>query len=140
MHAILVKENQALVWGDVPEPVAKAGEILVEIHAAALNRADLMQRDGHVSVLPGERWILNDSYPSGQEFEKRVQPLYLYDREEDHRIELELCHSPVRYQGEFRCDLHPRSSPDGRFVTIDSTHDGRGRQVYLLDIEGITNR
>lgn len=48
MKAILVKddERRSLIWTDVPDPVIKPDEILIEIHAAALNRADLMQRAG----------------------------------------------------------------------------------------------
>lgn len=53
MHAILVDERQALSWSEVPEPTPKAGEILVEIHATALNRADLMQRAGNYPPPPG---------------------------------------------------------------------------------------
>jgi len=46
MKAILVDENKNLVWSDVPDPVIKDDEVLVKIHAAALNRADLLQRQG----------------------------------------------------------------------------------------------
>ncbi len=46
MKAMLVDENKNLVWSDVETPVAKADEVLIEIHAAALNRADLLQRQG----------------------------------------------------------------------------------------------
>lgn len=46
MKAILVNDDQSLRWDDVPNPVIKPEEVLVEIHAAALNRADLMQREG----------------------------------------------------------------------------------------------
>jgi len=46
MHAILVDDNKALVWSEVPDPVIKNDEILIDVHAAALNRADLMQRAG----------------------------------------------------------------------------------------------
>lgn len=46
MKAILVDENKNLVWSDVADPVIKADEVLVKIHAAALNRADLLQRQG----------------------------------------------------------------------------------------------
>jgi len=46
MKAILIKENRDLVWSDVPDPVIKDDEVLVKIHAAALNRADLLQRQG----------------------------------------------------------------------------------------------
>ena len=46
MKAILVDENKNLVWSDVADPVIKENEVLVKIHAAALNRADLLQRQG----------------------------------------------------------------------------------------------
>ncbi len=44
--------------------------------------------------------------------------------------------SPQAYQGEWRCDTHPRASRDGRLVCIDSAHSG-GRQLYLIDISDI---
>lgn len=46
MKAILVNDDRSLRWDNVPDPVIKEDEVLVEIHAAALNRADLMQREG----------------------------------------------------------------------------------------------
>ena len=46
MKAMLVDENKNLVWSDVEDPQIKADEVLVKIHAAALNRADLLQREG----------------------------------------------------------------------------------------------
>ena len=46
MKAILVNDDKSLRWDDVENPVIKPDEVLVEIHAAALNRADLMQREG----------------------------------------------------------------------------------------------
>lgn len=46
MKAILVNENKSLSWSDVENPIIKPDEVLVEIHFAALNRADLMQREG----------------------------------------------------------------------------------------------
>jgi len=46
MKAMLVDENKNLVWSDVADPVIKEDEVLVKIYAAALNRADLLQRQG----------------------------------------------------------------------------------------------
>ena len=46
MKAILVDDNKNLVWSEVADPVIKSDEVLVKIHAAALNRADLLQRQG----------------------------------------------------------------------------------------------
>ncbi|MBE6584461.1 MAG: NAD(P)H-quinone oxidoreductase [Ruminococcaceae bacterium] len=46
MKAILVNDDRSLRWDNVPDPVIKDDEVLVKIEAAALNRADLMQREG----------------------------------------------------------------------------------------------
>jgi len=46
MKAMLVDKQQNLVWTEVADPVIKEDEVLVKIHAAALNRADLLQRKG----------------------------------------------------------------------------------------------
>lgn len=46
MKAILVNSDKSLSWSEVPDPIIKADEVLVKIEAAALNRADLMQREG----------------------------------------------------------------------------------------------
>ncbi|MGN0177916.1 MAG: NAD(P)H-quinone oxidoreductase [Monoglobaceae bacterium] len=46
MKAMLVDENKNLVWSEVDNPIIKDDEVLVKIHAAALNRADLLQRQG----------------------------------------------------------------------------------------------
>jgi putative NAD(P)H quinone oxidoreductase, PIG3 family len=53
MKAILVDERQNLFWTDVPDPVPNENEVLVQIHAAALNRADLLQRAGKYPPPPG---------------------------------------------------------------------------------------
>ena len=36
-----------------PQPVLKAGEILIRVHAAGINRPDVLQRMGHYPVPPG---------------------------------------------------------------------------------------
>ena len=48
MKAIVInKEDQSLSYKEVQNPVLKDGEVLIEVHAAALNRADLLQREGN---------------------------------------------------------------------------------------------
>lgn len=53
MKAILVNPDKSLSWSDVPDVVINPDEVLVEIHCAALNRADLMQREGDYPPPPG---------------------------------------------------------------------------------------
>jgi len=93
---------------------------------------DVMVVNGHVTYLPGNKWILNDTYPD----KSRNQNVYLYEVATGKRVPLGSFHAPPAYTGEWRADTHPRTSPDGTKVCIDSAHDG-GRQMYLLDISGI---
>ncbi|WP_171164567.1 NAD(P)H-quinone oxidoreductase [Streptomyces sp. I05A-00742] len=56
MYAITVPTPggpDALVWTEVPDPVPGDGEVLVEVVATAVNRADLMQRQGLYDPPPG---------------------------------------------------------------------------------------
>jgi hypothetical protein len=86
--------------------------------------------------LPGTNndWILNDTYPQGEE---REQIPYLYHEKTNLRINLGRFHEPATYTGEWRCDTHPRASNDGKLVCIDSTHGGNGRQMYLIDLASL---
>ena len=56
MYAITIPEPggpEALVWDEVPDPVAGPGEVLVEVVAGAVNRADILQRQGFYDPPPG---------------------------------------------------------------------------------------
>ncbi|WP_261718949.1 NAD(P)H-quinone oxidoreductase [Streptomyces sp. FZ201] len=56
MHAITIDEPggpEALVWAEVPDPVPGEGEVLIEVAASAVNRADLLQRQGFYDPPPG---------------------------------------------------------------------------------------
>ncbi|MEU0069149.1 NAD(P)H-quinone oxidoreductase [Streptomyces sp. NPDC006332] len=56
MHAITIPEPggpEALVWAEVPDPVPGEGEVLVEVTASAVNRADILQRQGFYDPPPG---------------------------------------------------------------------------------------
>lgn len=53
MKAILVNDDKSLSWSEVADPVIQPDEVLVKIEAAALNRADLMQREGDYPPPPG---------------------------------------------------------------------------------------
>jgi NADPH2:quinone reductase len=53
MKAIVINNDQTLSYTEVPNPVLKAGEVLIEVYASALNRADLLQREGSYPPPPG---------------------------------------------------------------------------------------
>lgn len=46
MKAMLIDNEKNLVWSEVEYPTVQSRDVLIEIHAAALNRADLLQRQG----------------------------------------------------------------------------------------------
>ncbi len=89
---------------------------------------------GHLSYLPGNEWILNDTYPKGAD---RMQTPHLYHVESGKRIDIGEFHLPKEYTGEWRVDTHPRFSPNSRYVCIDSPHQNQGRQLHLIDISEI---
>ena len=98
--------------------------------------AEKMPVNGHQTYLPqgnGKEWLLCDNYANTN---SRLQTPYLYHIPADNRINIGSFNSPVEYSGEWRCDLHPRFSPNGKMVCIDSPHGGNGRQLYLIDISG----
>ena len=56
MHAVVITEPggpEVLRWLEVPNPVPGPGEVVIEIAASGVNRADLMQREGHYPPPPG---------------------------------------------------------------------------------------
>ena len=64
MRAILVREPggpEVLSVGEAPEPLPGAGELLVQVRAAGLNRADLLQRIEH-----GPHYAIDQAYPAMQ--------------------------------------------------------------------------
>lgn len=61
MYAIHVQSDQPdrpLVWQETADPTCGPDEVLVDIHATALNRADLLQRAGNYPPPPGAPEII----------------------------------------------------------------------------------
>jgi putative PIG3 family NAD(P)H quinone oxidoreductase len=55
MRAVVITEPggpEVLAWSDVPDPQPQAGEVVLDIAASAVNRADLLQRQGHYPPPP----------------------------------------------------------------------------------------
>jgi putative PIG3 family NAD(P)H quinone oxidoreductase len=61
MRAVTVPEPggpEVLTWSEVPDPVCGPGEVIVDVVATAVNRADLLQRQGFYPPPPGASEIL----------------------------------------------------------------------------------
>jgi putative PIG3 family NAD(P)H quinone oxidoreductase len=56
MRAVVISSPggpEVLEWSEVPDPVAVAGEVVLDVVASAVNRADIHQREGHYPPPPG---------------------------------------------------------------------------------------
>ena len=131
-HFIWRDSQHVLAWAKHPSHGEKFYLYRDKTELVDVVGKDVMTLNGHCTYLPGNNWILNDTYP-----QKDVQSLYLYEVATARRVPLGGFASAPPYRGEFRCDLHPRFSPDGKKVAIDSAHGGNGRQIYLVDISGV---
>jgi Tol biopolymer transport system component len=90
---------------------------------------ELLTQDGHCSYSHNGRWILTDTYPHRETFERDLK---IYIPDENRQVIVGRYLSPPPFTGEIRCDLHPRWSPDDTRICFDSVHEGE-RQIYVID-------
>lgn len=96
--------------------------------------------NGHITLHENGEWILTDTY----NIDGYIH-LYMYHLPTKKLVPLaKLTYMLGGYlfpynPGIFRVDLHPRFTPDGKKVCIDSTHEGFGRQLYLIDVSTIVD-
>ncbi len=128
-HILVQTKNQLgdLKWGNYLVEDREGG------HMEPVGRG-VLDPSGHVSYLPGNAWILNDTYPQGP---SRLQTPHLYHVATGRRVDLGRFPLPPEYRGEWRVDTHPRFSPDSRYVCIDAPHGKKGRQLHLMDISEV---
>ena len=141
-HFIWRDPNHILAWSWYPERNGKpfghkGGFCVFEDKPGGGNveivGGDKMYDDGHCVYLPGNEWIVNDTYPDRQ----GIRTLFMYHVETGRKVVLGRFHNPPEYTGEWRVDLHPRISPDGRLIVVDSPHTGEGRQMHIIDVSEI---
>ena len=92
----------------------------------------VLDRDGHPSFCPvNKNWIVTDTYPDKHGFAQ----LILFNIESKVKIIVDKLSSIKEYDNSAnRCDLHPKWSFDGKYISIDTMNDGV-RGIYLYDIE-----
>ena len=90
--------------------------------------------DGHASFSNDLRFLLYDSNVPG---ERGLKELAMFDTKSVRKIPLGYFRHDNIYNGDIRCDLHPRFNSDCSLVTFDSVHEGT-RQIYLADVSEYT--
>lgn len=128
------------IWGRTPNEVlidadwrGRGSEYLVFDNRKRPLQAQLissgMQRMGHLVFSPDGEWMLADTYPKDD-----VQTLALVKvATGEHRVIGNFRHhQPPGTPVDVRCDLHPRWSPDGSLITVDSIHGGN-RNIHMLE-------
>lgn len=94
---------------------------------------EISAEDGHPSFPPGNQTVfLSDTYPDPEE--GSVAKLLRYDLETgEHEVLAELDSIPEYDNSAVRCDLHPKSSYDGKYVSVDTMDRGiRGTYLYKV--------
>jgi hypothetical protein len=91
--------------------------------------ADVGSVDFDPTILPGGQWVLGDTYPIAG-----YQHVFLYHRPSGLFVPLAKLKNTVQEGSDYRVDIHARTSRDGRTVCIDATHEGLGRQMYVVPI------
>lgn len=131
---------RSLVKGNATDGQTRASSILtgdsyfiVDINSRKTKPVfrQAIDRDGHPSGIPGRpNWIVTDTYPDTNSRAK----LLLGNLNTEEIITLgELNSIPEFDNTPSRCDLHPKISHDGRFVSIDTMNDGV-RSIYLYGL------
>lgn len=131
------ESKNVLAWTKIP-PYGNGFFLIAD--SAKENIAQIgkgvMTVNGHCTYLKNSDWILNDTYPDKK---KRQQNVYLYNVKTGKKTDLARLYMSKKLFGEWRCDTHPRSTPDGRKVIVDSSHNGN-RQIYMFDISEIVEK
>ena len=86
--------------------------------------------DGHPHIHGSK--VVFDTYPN----KARIKMLFLYDLDSRKLEELGGFFEGLKFDGETRCDLHPRFGCNGERVFFDSVHEGR-RKLYAMDLQNI---
>jgi Tol biopolymer transport system component len=113
--------------------VSGDGYIRFSLTSSSTRRAEIpgLSKDGHPSFHPKKTHIgITDTYPARD----HQCDLIALDLETGHAEILDTLKSMPEYDASpLRCDLHPKWSYDGDFVSIDTMHEQR-RGIYLYRI------
>jgi len=95
---------------------------------------DKLNEDGHPTFCPvNPDLFVSDTYQDDGGY----RHLFLFNMRDGKRVDIApLKSNPDLDNSSFRCDLHPKWSHDGKYVCIDTVHEG-SRQMYVFDVKEI---
>jgi len=95
--------------------------------------SEFLKQDGHPTYHPSNKEILlSDTYPD----KYGERSLFTFNFNNKNIYVIKSFKSPLKYRNDYRCDLHPRWSNDGKIISFDSTHKGL-RTINIIDFEDI---
>ena len=135
-HFCWKNDRQILAWANRPE-VGNRFFLFDDLRQAGSNYhvvgEKILNEDGHCYFIPGTDWIVLDTYRNQQ---GQVE-LFLFNTNTNQKIPLALLNMDKKYEGEWRVDLHPRQSRDGKKIFVDCPIGLEGRQILMFDISGL---
>lgn len=131
-HFIWRDPTHILAWSNEPDTGARFHLYEDRTENKSVIGEGFFTRDGHCTYSPDRKWMMTDTYPDSE----RMQNLMLFRLSDSKLVKLGRFYMSQQFNGQTRCDLHPRWSRDGTKICIDSLHAGQ-RQMYLLDIGDI---
>lgn len=87
---------------------------------------------GHLIFSPDGKYLAADTYPGAN----GIQRLGLVRLSSGEIIEIGHFQHASGVPTDLRCDLHPRWSGNGKYLTVDSIHSGP-RKIYLFDMDNL---
>ncbi|WP_084884028.1 glycosyl transferase [Vibrio sp. qd031] len=123
--------DESTILGYLRGPGGKDAYWLIDVETGSIthyaNGALDGYGDGHPHVV-GD-WFITDTYPD----KARMQKLLLCNWKTSEIKPIGEFFHGFNYNGETRCDLHPRMSPDGKCVYFDSVYTGK-RQLFKVSL------
>lgn len=128
-HYSWINNDELIVWARTP--AYGDGYVVVNVNTGGYYKLDdgslSAYGDGHPTINSCKNYIVTDTYPD----KARMQTLLLFDVINKQKTELGSFLAPWSFDGEKRCDLHPRFKNNGFEISIDSAHENK-RKNYIL--------
>ncbi len=125
------KNNNELLTTSVGFDGARSYYISYDIESGSkgIIESEYLTHDGHPTYLSDGKHFVADTYP----LKNCMQHLFISSINGEYFEPICSIYSDPRMFKEKRCDLHPRITPDGKYLTIDTTCKDGKRSVWLFE-------